>query len=151
MALRSSSPDAKLATLRRLPLFAGAGRRGMEDLGRLVELQQVLAGTTVQREGDRVRHWLYVVDGALLRSRHGRPAGMLRRGASWGAPLLAGRRPSPESLDALEPCRILWVEARSWDLLLERFPAMAPAASLPVEAASAPTLGPPEPARATAR
>lgn len=130
MALFPRSPDEKLAALRRLPLFAGAGRRQLQSLGRLAELQSVPAGTTVQRQGERVRHWLYVVDGALLRSRSGRPAGLVGSGTSWGAPLLAGRQPSPESLEALEEAQLLWLEARSWADVAEEFLALGDVWSL---------------------
>ena len=64
--------DQKLELLERVSLFAGVGREGLEEIGRIADEIDVPAGTALTHEGRHEGYFFVIVSGTVRIERGGR-------------------------------------------------------------------------------
>ena len=111
--------DTKLELLRRVPLFAGCGRRDVEEIGRLVEEVDVPAGTVLTREGATGGEFFVIVDGEVAIDREGRRIRTLGPGDFLGEIAMIDHGPRTASATTLGPARLLVLAPREFHSLLD--------------------------------
>lgn len=116
--------DQKLELLRRVPLFAGLDRHGLEEVGRLADEVDVRAGRELTRQGEAAEEFFVVVSGSVRVERDGRTIRNLGDGDFFGEIGLVDGGPRTATVTAESDCRLLVVAHREFHALLDRFPAI---------------------------
>ncbi len=107
--------------IRELELFSGCGTDEARWVARNADEVEVAAGETLAVAGTKVREFFVVLDGVL-----GSDGGsMFTRPAHFGEIGLISGGCHVESIHALTTCRVLVFDARGFNGLLARVPAVA--------------------------
>ncbi len=114
--------DEKLEKLRRVPLFAGFGRRELERLGMLTDEVDLPAGRVLMRQADRGEELFVLMRGAARVERDGRDQAALGAGDFCGEISLVDGGPRTASVSLTEDSSLLVVGRRQFQQLLEEFP-----------------------------
>jgi CRP/FNR family cyclic AMP-dependent transcriptional regulator len=114
--------DDKLEMLRRVPLFAGLGRRELEEVARLTDEIELPAGRTLTTEGEYGHEFFVIVTGSARVERDGATLATLRDGDFLGEIALLDGRPRSATVTVAEPSRLLVLGHREFNSLLDRFP-----------------------------
>jgi CRP/FNR family cyclic AMP-dependent transcriptional regulator len=114
--------DEKLALLAKVPLLAGLGRKGLEEVGRLADEIDVNAGKVLTREGAIGKEFFVIVDGTITISRGGQHLRDLGAGEFFGELALLGNVPRTATATAETPARLLVVGHREFTTLLSDQP-----------------------------
>jgi CRP/FNR family transcriptional regulator, cyclic AMP receptor protein len=114
--------DQKLELLRRVPLFAGLGRRDLAEVGRLADQIDLPAGRVLTREGRSADEFFLIVDGSVRIERGGRTVNRLGSGDFLGEIALIDGGPRTATTTVEEGGRFLVVGHREFHSLLEQFP-----------------------------
>ena len=114
--------DEKLEKLRRVPLFAGFGRRELERLGMLTDEVDLPSGRVVMREGDRGEELFILMSGAARVERDGRAQATLGADDFFGEIALVDGGPRTATVTLTEDSTLLVVGRRQFQQLLDEFP-----------------------------
>ena len=114
--------DAKLELLRRVPLFAGLGRKELEEVGALVDEVDLPAGQVLTTEGRYGSEFFVIVSGTARVERDGVHVRTLHDGDFLGEIALIDGRPRSATVTLESPARLLVLGHREFDSLLDRFP-----------------------------
>ncbi|MEP6638351.1 MAG: MFS transporter [Chloroflexota bacterium] len=136
LELESLVPEGRLATLRRVPLFAPLNLSILERLASCMVPLEVATGEVLMREGEVGDRYLVIESGAVEVSATGRPLRSCGPGDGLGEIALLQDIPRTATVIATEPTRLL-----SLDPISFRAAMMGPAASAAAEATMAERLG----------
>jgi CRP-like cAMP-binding protein len=117
--------DEKLDLLRRIPLFAGFGRREIERLGMLADEVAVPDGTVLIRQGDLGRDMMVLIAGNVVIERDGEQVNRLGPGDFFGEIALVNEGPRTASVTTDGPARLLVVSHTDFHSMMEEFPGIA--------------------------
>jgi CRP/FNR family cyclic AMP-dependent transcriptional regulator len=114
--------DPKTELLRRVPLFAGLDRRGLNEIGRLAEEVDLPAGAVLMREGQTGHEFFLIVDGRVRVERGGRVVNVAGPGDFLGEIALVDGGPRSATATAEERVRAIVLGQREFHSVLERHP-----------------------------
>lgn len=114
--------DEKLDQLKRVPLFAGLGRRELEELGTLADEVDVADGRMLTRQGETGAEFFVVLDGAVQVDVNGSVISTLGKGDFLGEIALIDGKPRTATTRAVGPTRLLVVGHRQFHQLMDDFP-----------------------------
>ena len=114
--------DEKLDKLRRVPLFAGLGRRELERLGMLTDEVELPAGRVLMRQGDRGEELFVLMRGAARVERDGRVLAERLADDFVGEIALIDGGPRTATVTLTEDSTLLVVGRRQFHQLLDEFP-----------------------------
>ena len=114
--------DEKLDQLKRVPLFAGMGRRELEELGTLADEVDVADGRVLTRQGESGAEFFVVLDGAVQVDIDGSVVSTLGKGDFLGEIALVDGKPRTATTRAVGATRLLVVGHRQFHQLMDDFP-----------------------------
>jgi len=114
--------DEKLDQLKRVPLFAGLGRRELEELGTLADEVDVADGRMLTRQGETGDEFFVVLEGAVQVDVNGSVISTLGKGDFLGEIALVDGKPRTATTRAVGPTRLLVVGHRQFHQLMDDFP-----------------------------
>jgi CRP/FNR family cyclic AMP-dependent transcriptional regulator len=114
--------DEKLEQLRRVPLFAGLGRRELEELGTLADEVDVDSGRVLTRQGETGHEFFVVLDGGVQVDVDGEQVASLGKGDFLGEIALIDGKPRTATTRAVGPTRLLVIGHREFHQLMDDFP-----------------------------
>lgn len=114
--------DEKLEKLRRVPLFAGLGRRELERLGMLTDEVDLPAGRVLMRQGDRGEELFVFMSGAARVERDGQEIAERRVDDFVGEIALLDGGPRTATVTLTEDSTLLVVGRQQFRRLLDEFP-----------------------------
>ena len=114
--------DEKLEKLRRVPLFAGLGRRELERLGMLTDEVDLPAGRVVMRQGDRGEELFILMRGAARVERDGRDTVTLGADDFFGEIALVDGGHRTATVTLSEDSELLVLGRRQFQQVMEEFP-----------------------------
>ena len=116
--------DEKLELLRRVPLFAGLGRREIERLGMLADEVDLPEGRVLMRQGERGDDLFVVVEGGVRVERDGQLLRDLGQGEILGEIALVDGGPRSATVTLTAPSRLLVIGHRQFHALMDEFPSV---------------------------
>jgi CRP/FNR family cyclic AMP-dependent transcriptional regulator len=116
--------DEKLELLKRVPLFAGLGRKEIEEIGRLAEEIDVPAGRVLMREGQTGQEFFVIVEGNVLIERGGRALRTLGAGDFLGEIALVDDGPRTATATVETNAALLVLAHREFHSLMDQFPSV---------------------------
>ncbi len=117
--------DDRLALLRSVPLFRGLGRREIERLGELADEIDVPDAQVLTRQGESGQEFFVVLSGHVTVARDGQRLARLGPGQFLGEIALIDGRPRTATATADGPARLLVLNHRAFDSLLDEFPTIS--------------------------
>jgi CRP/FNR family transcriptional regulator len=114
--------DEKLEQLRRVPLFAGLGKREIEELGTLSDEIDVAPGRALTHEGESGHEFFIVLEGGVEVSIGGTVVNTLGPGDFLGEIALIDGMRRTATTRAIGPTRLLVVGHREFHQLMDDFP-----------------------------
>ena len=114
--------DDKLEMLKRVPLFAGLGKKDIEEVGRLAEEVDVPAGRVLMREGQTGQEFFVIVRGSVLIERGGRSVRTLGSGDFLGEISLVDEGPRSATATVETDSALLVLSHREFHSLMDSFP-----------------------------
>ena len=117
--------DPKIEALRRVPLFSGLDRRGLEEIGRLADEVELEPGRTFIRQGETGHEFFVVLEGSVRIERDGVQVETLGPGGYLGEIALIDERPRAATAVSEGRSRLLVIGHRDFHSLMERFPGVA--------------------------
>ena len=114
--------DTKLDLLRRVPLFSGLDRSGLEQVAKLADEVEVAAGAVLTREGETGHEFFVVVDGRVRVEQGGQLVNTLGAGDFLGEISLVDGGPRSATATSEGGARLLVVGHREFHSLLAEFP-----------------------------
>lgn len=119
--------------LRAVPLFSRVDRHDLDVIDRAITELTFPAGDVLMREGSSAREMVIVVEGELTVSRDGEEIATIGPGGFAGEMGLLTDHMRTATVSAKTDVRVLHIDARSFDHVLEEAPQIA-VAMLPVVA-----------------
>jgi CRP-like cAMP-binding protein len=116
--------DTKLELLKRVPLFAGLGRKEIEEVGRLAEEIDVPAGRVLMREGQTGQEFFVIVNGSVKVERGGGRLATLGAGDFLGEIALIDDGPRTATATTETSSELLVLAHREFHSLMEQFPSV---------------------------
>jgi CRP-like cAMP-binding protein len=116
--------DAKIALLRRVPLFERCSGRELTHIAAVADELSLPEGRTLTKEGKPGREFLVLVEGLAEVRRKGRRVNVLSAGDFFGEIALVTDRPRTATVTTTTPVRVLVVTARDFRRLLADTPSM---------------------------
>jgi CRP-like cAMP-binding protein len=114
--------DRRIDLLRRVPLFAAQGERGMDEIARLVRVVDVPAGRSLTREGEPGSDFFVIAEGSVRIEREGRLLRTLGPGDFLGEIALIDGGPRTATATTVSNAQLLVIAQREFGVLMERFP-----------------------------
>jgi CRP/FNR family cyclic AMP-dependent transcriptional regulator len=114
--------DRKVELLRSVPLFASQGERGIDEISRLVKVQDVPAGRQITTEGEPGREFFVIASGSVSIERQGRHLRTLHAGDFLGEIALIDGGPRTATATTESDTQLLVIVQSDFGVLLERFP-----------------------------
>lgn len=114
--------EPNLMLLAQVPLFAGVGPEGLEEIGRIAREKDVPAGTVLTHEGRHEGYFFVVISGTVRIERGGRTINTLGPGDFLGAIALLDGGPRTATATAETPCRLLSLMPEQFHQLLQDLP-----------------------------
>lgn len=111
--------DEKLALLEHVPLFAGADRDELEEIGRVADEIDVAPDTTLTHEGRHEGYFFVIISGSVRIERGGRIINTIGPGDFLGEIALLDGGPRTATATTESQCRLLALTNRSFLELLE--------------------------------
>ncbi len=116
--------DAKIAALKRSPLFEGLSRRQLAQVARLSDDLEVPAGTVLCKQGSRGQEFFIIVDGEARVSRDGENLGTVRGGDFFGEIALLEPVKRTATVTAETPLSLFVVSRQAFDTVVATDPAV---------------------------
>lgn len=120
VAARRSKEDE----LSEIWLFSNCSRGQLRIIGRLVDELDVKEGSLLVEQGALGHEFFFILEGTAVVSRNGRKVATLGPGKYFGELALLDRQPRSASVIAETPMRLLVLEQRAFNGLLEEAPAI---------------------------
>jgi CRP/FNR family transcriptional regulator, cyclic AMP receptor protein len=117
--------DEKLDLLHSIPLFGRFDRKHLERLGMLTEEVDVPAGKVLIRQGELGDDLMVIVAGTVDVERDGVRVNTLRSGDFFGEIAVIDRGPRTATVTASTPTRLLVINHRDFNALMDEFPDVA--------------------------
>src|SRR2546428_1359984 len=114
--------DQKRDLLERVPLFSGVGRRGLEQIGHIVDEIEVPAGTALTHEGRHEGYFFVIVSGTVQIERGGRTINTIGPGDFLGEIALLDGGPRTATATTESLCRLLSMTHKRFHQLLDSSP-----------------------------
>jgi CRP-like cAMP-binding protein len=114
--------NAKLDLLRRVPLFAGLGKRDLEQIGSIADELDLQAGRMLIKEGTRGREFFTLVEGDVRVLKNGRKVASMGPGDFFGEIALVTDVPRTSTVTAETDVRVLVLTKRDFQRLLREQP-----------------------------
>jgi len=114
--------DQKLELLERVPLFAGLGAAGLEEIGRIADEIDVPAGRVLTHEGRHEGYFFVIVSGTVRIERDGRTVNTIGPGDFLSEITLLDGGPWTATATTESPCRLLSLTHQRFDDLLDTSP-----------------------------
>lgn len=111
--------DQKLELLERVPLFAGADRDALEEIGRIVDEVDVPAGEELTHEGRHEGYFFVIVSGTVRIERGGQTINTIGAGDFLGEIALLDGGPRTATATTESPCRLLSMTNQRFHHLLD--------------------------------
>jgi putative iron-dependent peroxidase len=111
--------------LRSVPLLRGLDPVEIERLGELAIQQDYADGEALMHQGEPGNHFFLIVDGTVTIQRNGRAVARRGAGDHLGEISLLDGRPRTATVVAEGPVRVLMLDRRDFDRLLDEHPAIA--------------------------
>jgi CRP/FNR family transcriptional regulator len=112
----------KVDLLRRVPLFAGLGRRELEEIQSLADEVDVAAGRELTKEGRSGQEFFLILSGRVGVVRDGVRVRTMSDGEFLGEIALLDGRPRSATVTTEAPTRLLVLAHREFNSLMERHP-----------------------------
>lgn len=116
--------DAKIAALKRSPLFEGLSRRQLTEIARLSDDLEVPAGTVLCKQGSRGQEFFILVDGEATVSRDGEDLATVGGGDFFGEIALLEPVKRTATVTAATPLRLFVVSRQAFDSVVGTDPAI---------------------------
>lgn len=120
--MRLFQRDAKVAALKRSPLFAGLSNRELEELAQISEDMEVDAGTVLARQGEAGREFFVVLEGEVDVTRDGRTLTPQGGVDFFGELALVADMPRTATLTARTPLRFFVLTSQGFRSMLAHNP-----------------------------
>ena len=114
--------DPKIELLRRLPLFAAASTRELQDVASRADEIDVPAGYTLTREGERGREFVVLLDGSATVEHDGEVIATLGPGDFLGEIALLLYTARTATVRTTTPSRLLVITDRDFRALVDAIP-----------------------------
>jgi CRP-like cAMP-binding protein len=111
--------DAKVAALKRSPLFSGLSRKQLDHIARLSDDLEVPAGTVLCQEGSRGREFFVIVEGKAKVTRANREIATVGSGDFFGEMALLAHANRTATVTATTPLRFFMVSDRAFRSVLD--------------------------------
>ncbi len=108
-----------------VPLFEGLDRQELDAIGSSATELTLSAGDVLMREGSPSHEMVIVLDGTLSVSANGEEIAQIEAGGFAGEMGLLARAPRNASVTALTDVRVLHIDGRSFEIVLEKAPSIA--------------------------
>jgi CRP-like cAMP-binding protein len=108
--------------LRKVPLFSKLSKKTLAEIARIADVFEQPAGKVLLKEDLPNIEFVMILEGEAKAEHCGRLLGRLSQNDFFGEVSLISRRPVPATVTAETPMRLLVVEPRYFDALLERAP-----------------------------
>ena len=116
--------DAKIAALKRSPLFEGLSRRQLAQVARLSDDLDVPAGTVLCKEGTRGREFFIIIDGEATVTQGGEYVRSVRSGDFFGEIALLEPVRRTATVTASTPLRFFVISEQAFKSVLDTDPAI---------------------------
>ena len=114
--------EPNLMLLAQVPLFAGVGPEGLEEIGAIAREKDVPAGTVLTHEGRHEGYFFVVIEGTIRIERGGRTINTMGPGDFLGEIALLDGGPRTATATAETACRLLSLMPEQFHQLLEDLP-----------------------------
>jgi voltage-gated potassium channel len=114
--------DAKVAMLRRTPLFENLSRRDIARVARVAIEQDLEAGAVLMREGEPADRFYVILEGEIAVRKRGRRVAELGAGSFVGEIALLSRSPRTATVTAVTSVRALMLAGDDFIDLLDSIP-----------------------------
>ena len=117
------SKNAKVETIRRVPLFAGCSKRELEEVALIADELRFEAGTTLIRQGASGREFIVVIEGDVEVRKDGKPVAQSGDDEKFfGEIALITGGPRNATVTTTTPVRALVITDRAFARLLRDSP-----------------------------
>jgi CRP-like cAMP-binding protein len=116
--------ESNLMLLAQVPLFAGVGPEGLEEIGRIARVREVPAGTVLTHEGRHEGYFFVVISGTIRIERGGRTINTMGPGDFLGEIALLDGGPRTATATAETACSLLSLMPEQFHQLLEDLPSV---------------------------
>jgi CRP-like cAMP-binding protein len=114
--------DPKVDLIASVSVFAGLGRRELEQVARLMDAVEVPPGKVLMRQGENGNEMFVIATGRVSIERNGRVIGERGPGAAIGEMSLLSEGPRTATVTTLEPSRLLYAGHREFHSLMDAHP-----------------------------
>jgi CRP-like cAMP-binding protein len=111
--------DPKVDLVAGCSLFAGMGRRELEQVAQLMDEVDVPAGKVLMRQGEPGHEMFIIASGRVSIDRDGRQIGERGPGSAIGEMALLSEGPRNATVTTLEPSRLLYAGHREFHSLMD--------------------------------
>jgi CRP/FNR family transcriptional regulator, cyclic AMP receptor protein len=114
--------DAKLETIKRVPLFAKLSKQGLQDVAAIADEIDLPEGKQLTRQGERAQEFVVLLDGSADVQQDGRVVNTLGAGDFLGEIGLVTKLPRTATVTTTSTVRALVITDRDFLELLRRSP-----------------------------
>jgi CRP-like cAMP-binding protein len=116
--MRRRGSSSKIDLLKRVPLFGGLSKRGLNEIAKIADEIDLPAGKELIREGEPGRQFFVLLDGKAEVRRKGQRINMLGTGDFFGEISLVTERPTTAAVTLTEPSSALVISRPAFRRLL---------------------------------
>jgi CRP/FNR family cyclic AMP-dependent transcriptional regulator len=116
--MRRHGSKSKIELLKRVPLFSGLSKRGLNEIAKITDEIDLSAGKQLIREAEPGRQFFVLLDGKAEVRRKGRRINMLGAGDFFGEISLVTERPTTAEVTITEPSSALVISRPAFRRLL---------------------------------
>jgi CRP/FNR family transcriptional regulator, cyclic AMP receptor protein len=114
--------DAKVETIKRVPLFAKLSKQGLQDVAAIADEIDLPEGKQLTRQGERAQEFVVLLDGSADVQQDGRVVNTLGAGDFLGEIGLVTKLPRTATVTTTSTVRALVITDRNFLELLRRSP-----------------------------
>jgi CRP/FNR family cyclic AMP-dependent transcriptional regulator len=114
--------DAKVETIKRVPLFAKLSKQGLQDVAAIADEIDLPEGKQLTRQGERAQEFVVLLDGSADVQQDGRVVNTLGAGDFLGEIGLVTKLPRTATVTTTSTVRALVITDRDFLELLRRSP-----------------------------
>lgn len=108
--------------LRKVPLFSGLSKKYLAEIASMADVVDRPAGEVLVKEGSLSFEFVMILEGEAKAEYCGQPLGRLSQNDFFGEVSLIAHRPGPATVTSETPVRLLVVDPRYFDALLDKTP-----------------------------
>ncbi len=111
--------------LKKVPAFKNLSKAQLDKIAQIAEEVEVPAGKVLARQGNRAEEFFYIVEGKAKVEMNGKVADIFAPNDFFGEISLIDRKPFVANITAETPMRLLVVDAKHFNKLLEKTPTLS--------------------------